>query len=596
MPIFDYGKAITALRNRRKWSQGRLVDSLDHYEPMLNRIEKGKALPREERILQVLDTLGTPLEDFINPDNVLTNPQYQLSEKAKVMEHDGRPDYEIEAVIYQGLEITFDDIDDSSPGKTALLFEEPELFHTLARIRARQGELVSAVRILTETKDGLIRLPEGERERDRHIIQILLTLADCQLQMEAYQDALDTCELGLSTSAIRNEGMGTPDFLLLKVKALSGLGQAQEITALLKLAYAGYLLLGEKENADQILHVAKDNYDVQFDTYGMEKLDIPQIEKQPYARGKMPPCSSIGEMISLLRKEAEIELKELSQGICSVANLSKIERNVIKRPNMHQVEPLMQRLGRDPQLYCNFFLKKDDFDARELRDHIHLLLVTGKHDQAAVELEKLRGYRNYKEGVNLQFILRVEAMLFINTYGAANPECEKMLLQALALTWPDYNERGIYRKPLTHNESVIIDCLAVCYMATGDYKRASKIYDAMLENLDSRCVDEQEKSRMYAGLSYNYSICLGKLDRRRDAMEVIVKAVDFDRSHSSMLALPLLIYNKAFNLYERNEKEKSLAYFAMALYGFMIFKDYGRAHNIPIAQRRIMTNFGIAVD
>jgi len=636
MSILYYGKTIKELRERKRWSHWQLINNLNYYEPVLHRVEKGILLPGDENVSHILDTLGLTLDDFLVPhfegqsidihilcDQLLhalytkeaekalslfnkllaikdfnskpINHQFFLSQKAKLMELQGRPDNEIMLLVQEGLEITLENSNTNDPRNIALLFEEPELFHTLARIHARKGDTSTAIRILTETRNGLIRQPTGKRERDRYIIALLLTLAECQLQACAYQDALDTCDLGIHTSAIRSEGMSTPDFMLFKVKALHGLGQEQQLTSLLRLAYTGYLLLGEKEKADNVMRIAKQEFCVQFNTYGMDELDIPKVKKQPYARGKTPSCDSIGEMIFLLRKEAGLSLKELSQGICSTANLSKIENKRIKA-HMHYVEPLLQRLGRDPQLYCNFFLRKDEFEARELRDYIHLLLVTNNHDKAAEELVKLKEYKKYNTGVNLQFILRAEAMLFMKNHGAKNPEFEKQLIEALALTWPDYNEDDLYRKPLTYNESIIIDCLAISYMASEDYKRACKIYEALISNLDRRYVDVREKSRMYAGLIYNYSICLAKLDRRSDALEIIQQAEEFEQRHGVLNVLPLLTYNKAFNLYEKSEKEKSLAYFAMAYYGFTIFKEHGRANAISIARNRVKKNFGIILD
>ena len=635
MSVVSFGQTLTEMRNRRGWQQERLLDMLSFYAPVLHRIEKGELLPRSDSLQVVLDTLGAPMKELIgthaenlpiavsvlchnliqaldikDPEAAQSfydelsatkgfdgeiNQQFLLCQKARLLELQGKPDNIIMPLVLEGIKQTFDGFDENSPGDKILIFEEPELFHTLARLHARNGRLHDAIRILTDTRKGLQRLPTGARERDKRFIPILLSLADCQLKAGAYEDALDTCDLGYHSAAIRSAGQGMPDFLLNRAIALLNLGRGQECKHILTMAYTGYLLLGEKEKADYVLGKSQDEFGISFNTYGMDALDIPPVIKMPYARGKIPVCDNIGAMIRILRKEAGLGLKELSEGICSAANLSRIEKNKV-HGHMHLVEPILQRLGRDPLLYCNFFLNKKDFEARELQDLIHLLLITGNHDQAAEALEKLKTYDAYKSGVNLQFVLRAEASLFSRIHGAGHPEREKKLLDALALTWDDFNEDDINRRPLSHVESIIIYGLAGYYMTIDDLRRAAKIYEALIENLNRRYVDEHEKARMYASTMFDYSSCLGRMGRRIEAMEIIMEAEDFDRSRGALVTLPALAWNKAYNLYESGEKEKALAYFAMGYYGLMLFEHYGQATRMSISQSVVEKNYGFTMD
>jgi len=627
---------MNELRQRRGWQQERLLDELAFYAPVMHRLEKGGQLPREDSLSHVLDKLGAPLDEFIcahfegQPlwvyalcdelvqaldcndiemarglydeisliEDLSANEigqQFLLSQGARLLELQGKLDDEILPMVLDGIGITYDDLDENSPGDKVLLFEEPELFHTLARIYARKGELKAAIKILAETVSGLQRLPTGERERDRRVAPLLLSLVDCQLKIGAFNDALDTCELGIHISAIRNIGIRVPDFLLNKAYALQALHRHSDIVPILRMVYAGFLLLGEKARADDVLAKAYDDFGVTFKTYGMENLDIPQVKRQPYKRGAVPACKNIGEMIRILREEAGISLKELSQGICSIANLSKIENNEIKA-HMHYVEPILQRLGRDPLLYCNFFLRKDDFEARELRDLIQLLFMIGNSKQASEALKKLKKYKAYKSKANLQFVKRVETILFAVENGDDHPDNEVMRLEALRLTWPNFDEKDISRKPLTLDESFIISGLAWYYMNKGELKRASKIYESLLENIDRRYVDEYEKARVYNGNLIDYTTCLGRMDRRTEALEILDEAENFEQSRGALSPLPMIAANRAYSLYERGEKEKSQAYFAMAYYGFLMFKDYGRAAHIKIAQRLVRERFGFEFD
>ena len=632
------GRTIKELRARKKLTQESLIEmfaGFADYEPTVFRLETGELLPRPDTVRGVLDTLEAPMGDFLCPhlgnqpmdvqalrvgliqaldNNDLPeaqalydemsalegfdepiNRQFLLSQQARLWEQQGKPADEIMPLVREGLMETLEDLDENSPGDIVLVFEEPELFHTLARLHAAKGSYQVAAKILTDTINGLRRLPTGERERDRRVVPLSLSLIDCLLKSGAYEDALKACEFGFDVSVRQTAGQGVPEFILYKAQALHNMGQGQETANLLRMAFVGYMLLDEKVAAMDVLVKAKDECGVSFNTYGMENLDIPPRTKTPFARGKVPACKNIGEMIRILRKEAKLSLAELCEGICSVPNLSKIEMGDI-HGHMHYIEPLLQRLGRDPLLYCNFFLTRADYEARELRDIVDSMLFSRKYDKAAAALEQLKTYEAYESRANLQFVKRAETELFMNEHGITHPEVEVKLLQTIRMSRSGFKEEDIRRYPLTLDEANLINWLASYSMETKELKRASKIYEALIENINRRYVDEREKVRIYSMFMFNYSTCLGRMERRPEALEVIKEAEDFDRNRGRLCTLPLLTYNKSYSSYMRGEREQSLPYLAMAYYGFAMFKDYGFVESLGIAQRTAMRFFGFEFD
>ena len=636
MSVVHFGKTITELRRRKMWQQERVVDNLASYFPVIHRLEKGAFLPRDEVIQEILDALESPMDEFVcthfetqametsllctdlthtldigNLDEAkeiyaqilstegtasqLVTMQFLLSQKARMMELAEEPDDKVLTIVKEALGITYENLTNESPGKDVLVFDEPELFHTLARVSARQGNVAIAIQILTDTKNGLLRQPTGERERDRRIAPILLTLADYQLMTQAYKDAYDSCELGFHISATRGAGQGAPEFILRKAQALQGLRRTKECAPLLKMAYAGFLILGQREHANNAMLMYQDLFGEKFNTYGMEKLDIPQAARQNYARGNIPPCSHVGEMIRILRNEAGISLGELSQGICSIANLGKLENKQISR-HMHYVEPLLERLGRDALLYCNFFLRADDFEARELRDLIDLLMTDCKFEEAAEQLDKLKKYNAYGSRANLQFVLRAEATL-AEAFDKASPdEMHELLLKALHITWPGYDETKITQQPLTIDETVLINHIAIIYMQQGELRRASKILEALADNLDRRYVDERLKASVHEAVMLNLSACYGRMERRLEALEVIDDAEQFSRSRVRCWSLTSLYANKAFNLFQLGDAEQSLACYALSYYVALMFGDYGKDRTIYFIRKRTKEFFSIEFD
>ena len=635
MAYVYFGNTIKELRLRKEWNQKKFLEELDAYSPSVYRLEYGELIPEDKNKRKVLDVLDAPMEELVCPhldsqpmkvyqlryrlhqaldDNDLleaervfnevsalmnqegpVNRQYVLSQKTRILELRGKNPSHILPLVIGGIKETYREFNENSPGTDVLLFEEADLFHTLARLYARLGRHGDSIRILRETFIGLQKLPISERERDRRALPLLMSLVGQLMLSGEYQEAVKYCEFGIKISAMRCFGNGMSDFLHLKADAMLKLAPDAKVDSLLRMAYAGYLLLGEKEKADKMLSDIRGAFGIAVNTYGMENAVMPLVKKVPYAMGLPPACKTIGEMLQKMRTDAGISLKELSQGICSLQNLSKIENGEIKG-NMYYFEPILQRLGRQPSLYCNFFLLRKDFEAVGLRDMIHLLLIHRKYEEAAKALEKLKTYKSFQSKANLQFVLDVEITLQHRLYGNLNPlEHEKKLLETLRLSCPEFDETRIRNYALTHVESILINKLANLYMRSKDYDRAANIFESLIANLDRRYVDEYEKARMYAAVMYNYSTCLGRAGRRREALEVVEKALLFEQSKGSLSMLPVLVFNKAYNICMMGDETESLPYFALSYYGSCLFEDYGEAGSMEITRKFVFEKFGLSL-
>ena len=647
MPSVNTGINVKLLRMRKGWSQDRLADALSEYAPEIHRLERGDFVPSLDALDEVLDALEAHTDEFVYPSlegqdmavltlrhNLLSalerrsldeaiavynemaaiegftdypiNHQFLLSQEARILEQQGEPVSKIMPLVIQGLNKTYPDLDDTSPGATVLLFEEPELFHTLARCYARLGDHPTAIRILKDTVHGLQRLSTGERIRDRHITPMVQSLAEYQSATGDYEGLPKTCELGIDLSSFRSAGRRVPQFLGYKATVLFKQGQAKEAVLQLKGAYALHMMMGDKDKANKALERAINEFGEGFETYGIEHLNIPAAVPRSFARGYIPSCKTIGEMTQILREDAGLVQQQLAQGICNRGTLSRIETADGRSmpSNIFHIEPLLQRLGRDPHLYCNFFLNRDDFEAIELRDMIHLLLNHGKHKRAAKALEKLKTYDAYSKGrkytkANMQFVRRAEMSIFVSKHGYSHPEVEAKILEALRLTCPNFNEAKIAGYPLTIDEVLLINALAGYYenlASLDNLIRALDIYRALIQNIDHRYKDERDKVRIYITVMFRFSSCLGKLGLHDKSLEVTEKAIEICKSLGRLAPLTELTFNKAYAMCMLGYKKESLPYFVLAYYGFQAFKDYGRDRYISAAQQTIKEFFDITLD
>jgi tetratricopeptide (TPR) repeat protein len=265
--------------------------------------------------------------------------------------------------------------------------------------------------------------------------------------------------------------------------------------------------------------------------------------------------------------------------------------------NYFTIEAIMQRLGRDVNLYKNFFLSKDDFVLVQLRDRIKILIAEFQFATAAMlvdELEKIKRVAN--NSVTRQFIAMIRAILFAVTHNEPKPEFPIMLIDALRITCPQFDECEIERYHLTFNEISIISQYAGYFGNTNDLDRSIDIYNRLRRNINGKYIDEVEKARTYSSVLFNHSSTVGRANRYSEAVEVLAEGESFERNRGRLIELPSFVFNRGYSLLLNSNKEECLPYFALAYYGASIFANCGQEYFLPTIQSTVRENLGIDFD
>ena len=624
MTILHAGNFLQTLRYRKSLTQNNFANKLNVHPVTQTRREAGKQLyakniHMDEEIIylhldnQHMDVLAKRqdliyaldkneiknatvlLNEMKNLPNMDThvNIQFICSQEARLAEKQGKPAQHIRALVKKGLALTFNKSDKAIPGTTALLYEEPELFHTLARTYAIDDNLPEAIRVLKSLTANLDLLPTWDKDKERQAVPVLLSLARCQHQAGLYYEAAETCKRGIDLSATRRRGLHIPDFIY--IQAQIQYAQGQDCTQLLSCVYFCYTLLHNFNKAETLRKTARDVMGVTIHTYGVDKLACTPKESTLSSHNELKDCHSIGALIRNLRECKELSLEELAVGICSRATLSRIELDTVSK-KAHYIIPLLQRLGRDAHIYALFYLRKEEFLNIQKQENIHMLQTMGNNKKATLLLDELRDKKEYKKYANLQFIKRAEALIFSEENPNAHDEYISMLLEALYITCPQYNERDIDQYTLTHDEIILINSLANYYTNAQDYMRSINIFEKLLYNLRQTHIDKNEKSKMYGTVIYNYSRCLGRAGYRDDALKLIEEGLAFDRECGCLFGLSELIFNKAYNMYMLGDKEKSVPYFLQSYYGVTALENYGFVEHRQIAKKFMKEHLNIIVD
>ena len=642
MLYFKRGLLVRDIRERME----RLAAELEYYGffdiGTIRRIESDTQFPSNETFLRIMNELGAPVDGFLYPllddqhpetlimrDSLIQaldmsdadkavrllekleskigfgnsdiNRQLILSQRAKLYERQGKHPDDILPLLNEGMKLTFENFDENKLQRRILLFEEAEILHTMALLKARSGDLHAAIRLLDVTQKSVSSLAADERGKERKLAPVLLTLSELHMRTDDFEATLETAQKGADFSAARFSGKLNPHFTFVKAQANKGLHRDEKETGrLLHVSYFSHLLSGNTQEAEAVLSASERDFGFKMNTYGADLLA--PAKQVPYSRGNPVDCKSLGEMIRIRRREARVSVKDLAMGVCDKSTLSRIENGKLEQGNIFHIEYIMQRLGIRVDPYHIFFLSSDEFRAKEIRDRVMVLLGFGRYSEAGELIEELRKDKIYKKyfskNVNLQAIKLAEATMANTEGNPLKPEFPKLLLDALHITCPHFDEHNCGRYPLAYTfyEAVLINQLAGYYGSQGDYDRALGLYESLSRNMEINYVDEIEKGRMYAAVLFNYSTFLGRSGQREKSLAVINKGIEFAQSRKQLIDLPGLAFNKAFILHETGERENSVPWFIMSYYGSMLFAEYGQGSSVPIIASTIKERLGIDLD
>lgn len=227
-----------------------------------------------------------------------------------------------------------------------------------------------------------------------------------------------------------------------------------------------------------------------------------------------------GDVIRLTRNAVGMTQEELSDGICSVETLSRIENNrhKIKRDIYRKLMERMERgihdncavcMGNDMSLLEEYILLEDTLSKREYDiSKQYLAHICEKISDSVVDrqyLKRVRALVDYELG-------EISAQAFI-----------KQLQEAMEMTIPAYesylwgDQRGkIY--PYREQEILILMGMGIAYYDVGELDKDIIIYETIIRSLDAGYMDEKNAAELKLINLANLARPLGKLGRYEEAL------------------------------------------------------------------------------
>lgn len=271
----------------------------------------------------------------------------------------------------------------------------------------------------------------------------------------------------------------------------------------------------------------------------------------------------IGDVIRKLRIKQDITQEQLSEGICSVSKLSKIENN-IQIPTKVNFDAFMQRLGRPGEFHYTF-VSEHDFKIQELRFHISENTSLRNYDKAFQLIGILEQEKEANDNLNRQFIMYIKAIIQ-KSKGEDLDKILKLLYDAIRITKPNYDNSNISKLLLTNDELIIINNIAIIEYNKGNRNKAIYIEYEIKNYIEQRIFDNRNKIVIFPMILYNLSKWLGKEERYQEANEICDQGINICIKYGKLTAYGEILLNKACSVYGLGNKKESIIYFKRAYY------------------------------
>ena len=228
-----------------------------------------------------------------------------------------------------------------------------------------------------------------------------------------------------------------------------------------------------------------------------------------------------GDIIKKTREALGMTQEELSDGICAVENLSRMENNHTKI-KLETYRRLMRKMERMPE---KVFAVGIGANMEILEEQYLLERYHAKHEyETAMKYIEQLEEKIGKDVINQQYLRRMKALCRYRLKHIDATTVVEELEVALSLTLKDYESALKKRMPLTEQEMLLCMNIASMTYEKGNVQRGFWLLDLVKEYVDRLPMD---KVRMQAAVYGIYGRKLSLEKEYKKAREYLERALEF---------------------------------------------------------------------
>lgn len=253
----------------------------------------------------------------------------------------------------------------------------------------------------------------------------------------------------------------------------------------------------------------------------------------------------LGDIIRMTRKSLSITQEQLSDGICSVETLSRIETGR-QNPSKDTYELLMERMGRIRERAYSM-LSVSDFKVLEkmklFEDHIKLY----DYEQAEVVLNEIKEILG-DSVLDKQFLIRAVNLVNYRLNKITVDVFLNGLEEAIRLTIPEYGKLSLSNWPLSMNEAGLLINISSAYGEKGDYNKANEILEEAYSALKQSYMDDLQRAFLLTTVINNLSKNYGLMGNHTKAIAMAKEGITISKKYRIANVLSNMLYNVTWNL------------------------------------------------
>ncbi|MFD2683193.1 helix-turn-helix domain-containing protein [Bacillus seohaeanensis] len=271
----------------------------------------------------------------------------------------------------------------------------------------------------------------------------------------------------------------------------------------------------------------------------------------------------IAKKIKELRKNVGLSQKELAKGICTQAQISKIEKGVVF-PYANTLYLISQKLGVD----VNYFF---DIGMTPRLDYVQEVNYQLKIARRNLDYEDIKEIVKAEENNPLFTQNKSNQQILMWHKGIYEYELDQDLEKAIetlseAINLTHNKKQKIY----TEKEIEILISIGVFYF-NERLKKSEEVFKEIMENVEMlpHLYDHTIKTRVF----YNYARVLTRLEQFTKSIQYCEKGIAWCIEKDTMFLLGELHYQIGYNFELQENYREALKYMKKALIVFELQKD-----------------------
>ena len=260
---------------------------------------------------------------------------------------------------------------------------------------------------------------------------------------------------------------------------------------------------------------------------------------------------NVGDMIRLTREAVGMSQEELSDNICSVQTLSRIENGKVKVKE-RTYQQLMERMGRDGTKSYSV-LSTRNFEALDIMVDVDNAIFQKDYEYAELKLYILKDILSIEEEINYLYIRECEILIDSGLHRISMERELEELEKLSTLIVPDYKQYLDKVYPFMRTEVVLFMNIGSAYGNLGKKQMAIDIYYMLIRSLNTGYMRKQDSIQLIVMLISNAARYHGGLGQRDRAIRMCWNAIHKAKKNRLYTVLPKCYGEIAWNMMKQIE-------------------------------------------